>query len=321
MDYGDSIPNGIQPSKPSSFYRSEFWRAGLWTARLLPQRACVLLSRIAVRIYWTLARHRLETVTRNLLPALGGKETEAKRQAKELFQQFALKLIDLWRLEAGLSIDDHFGEMTGWEHFLKAQAQNQGVLLLTPHLGNWELGGPLMIKKGIALQVITLAEPGEQFTRMRQASRARWKVETLVIGNDPMAFVEVIRRLEAGATVALLVDRPPPPTAITVELFGQPFPASIAAAELARASGCALVPVYLPRNGLRYDAHILPAIPYDRAKLRDREQRRQLTQSIIQVFEPLIRRHLDQWYHFVPVWPDPAKAPGTSCGASKNEKD
>src|SRR5262249_38299169 len=138
-------------------------------------------------------------------------------------------------------------------------------------------------------------------------SRARWNVETLVIGNDPMAFVEVIRRLESGATVALLVDRPPASTAITVELFGRPFPASIAAAELARASGCVLLPVYLPRNGQKYDAHILPAIPYDRGKLRDREQRRLLTQSIIHVFEPVIRRYLNQWYHFVPIWHAPGE--------------
>jgi len=43
-----------------------------------------------------------------------------------------------------------------------------------------------------------------------------------------------------------------------VELFGRPFSASIAAAELARASGCAVLPVYLPRAGRGYAAHILP---------------------------------------------------------------
>ncbi len=77
--------------------------------------------------------------------------------------------------------------------------------MLTPHLGNWEFGGPLLTRRGITLQVITLAEPGNGFTEMRQAARARWNVETLVIGEDPFAFVEIIRRLEAGATVALLV--------------------------------------------------------------------------------------------------------------------
>ena len=176
------------------------------------------------------------------------------------------------------------------------------MLLVTPHLGNWEFGGPLLTRRGVALQVLTLAEPGKDFTELRQASRARWNVQTLVIGNNPLAVVEIIRRLEDGATVALLIDRPPPATAITVRLFEQPFPASIAAAELARASGCVLLPVYLARRGGAYDAHILPPIPYARATLRDRASRQDLTQRIMSVFEPLIREHLDQWYHFVPLW-------------------
>jgi lauroyl/myristoyl acyltransferase len=117
-----------------------------------------------------------------------------------------------------------------------------------------------------------------------------------------MAFVEVIKRLEAGATVALLIDRPPPPTAVTVQLFGQPFQASVAAAELARASGCILLPVYIPWENDGYAAHMLPAIPYERTNLRDRAARQELTQQIVRVFEPIIRAHLDQWYHFVPVW-------------------
>src|SRR4029077_20302242 len=126
--------------------------------------------------------------------------------------------------------------------------EKRGILLVTPHLGNWEFGGPLLTKRGVKLQVITLAEPGNGLTELRQASRAKWGIETLVIGEDPFAFVEIIRRLEGGATVALLVDRPPETSAVTVELFGRPFSASIAAAELARASGCVLLPVYLPRN-------------------------------------------------------------------------
>ena len=163
--------------------------------------------------------------------------------------------------------------------------------------------------RGVTLQVITLAEPGKDFTELRQTSRARWNIETLVIRDDPFAFLEIIRRLEGGATVALLIDRPPAPTAEIVELFGRPFAASVAAAELARASGCIVLPVYVPRVGNKYEAHILPAVPYNRAALRDRVVRRQFTQEIVHLFEPLIQRHLDQWYHFVPVWPqEPLKS-------------
>ena len=114
--------------------------------------------------------------------------------------------------------------------------------------------------------------------------------------------MEIIRRLEAGATVALLIDRPPKTSAIDVELFGEKFSASIAAAELARATNCEILPVYLPRVAARYAAHILPPVIYERTTLRDREARRQLTQRILAALEPAIRAHAEQWYHFVPVW-------------------
>jgi len=86
-------------------------------------------------------------------------------------------------------------------------------------------------------------------------------------------------------------------------LFGRPFRASIAAAELARAAGCALLPVYVVRYNGGYSAHILPEITYDRAVIGNRAARIELTQEILRAFAPAIRQHPEQWYHFVPIWP------------------
>lgn len=296
------LGSAARSAAPSSLYRSHFWRLGLVLVRVLPSAVASLLGHALAALYWFLASHRRLIVTENISPAVGGDCRQARTATRELFHHFARKVLDLWRYEAGLPIDNLLGNATGWENFQAAQSQNRGVLLLTPHLGNWEFGGPLMTGKGVALQVLTLAEPGRDFTRLRQASRARWHVETLVVGEDPLAFVEIIKRLESGATVALLIDRPPPASAVTVELFGKPFSASIAAAELARASGCALLPVYIPWDGTGYSAHMLPAIPYERPALRDRAARQQLTQQIVRTFEPIIKEYVSQWYHFVPVW-------------------
>jgi predicted RND superfamily exporter protein/lauroyl/myristoyl acyltransferase len=291
------------PSPPSALYRAELWRLGLTLVRLMPRDLCARLGLTIAGLYWTLAHRRRAIVIENLLPALEGDRAAAGRTGKKLVRQFARKVVDLWRYEAGMPIDELFGPATGWEEFERAKAQKRGVLLLTPHLGNWEFGGPLLSRRGVSLQVVTLAEPGGGFTELRRASRARWDIDTLVIGHDPFAFVEIIRRRGGGATVALLVDRPPASTAVEVELFGRPFAASLAAAELARATGCVLLPVYLPLVGNTYEAHVLPAVLYERATLRDRAARQRLTQQIMRVFEPVIREHLEQWYHFVPVWP------------------
>jgi predicted RND superfamily exporter protein/lauroyl/myristoyl acyltransferase len=302
-------PGNATPSRaawtPSSLYRRELWQAGQWIVRIVPRRPCLWIARTGAMMYWVLGGNRRNVVIENLLPVVGNDPAVAARTGRRLFGHFAVKLVDLWLYESGRPIDRLLGEGEGWDQFTQAQARGRGVLLLTPHLGNWEMGGPWMHRRGVSLQVLTQAEPGRDFTRMRQAARARWDIETLVIGNDPFAFLEVIRRLESGATVALLIDRPPSATAIEVELFGRPFAASVAAAELARASGCTLLPVILPKTPEGYGAKILEPVPYERETLRDREARRRLTQQILRVFEPAIRQYADQWYHFVPVWPKP----------------
>jgi predicted RND superfamily exporter protein len=287
---------------PSRFYGPGAWRLALCCVRVLPAPVASGFARSLAVLYRVCAPRRCAIVVENLLPVFDGDRAAAEHAARRLFSQFARKLCDLWRYEGGASVNDLFGELTGWEHFQAAQSRGRGVLLVTPHLGNWEFGAPLLARRGVKLLVVTLAEPGEGLTAMRQAARARWGIETLVIGDNPFAFVEIIQRLETGATVALLMDRPPAASSVPVELFGRPFCASVAAAELARASGCALLPVYLPRVGDRYAAHIRPEVAYDRRALGDRDARRALTQQIMRAFEPAIRQHPDQWYHFVPVW-------------------
>ncbi len=289
--------------KPSSLYRTEVWLLGLLMGRLLPEKLCRRASRMLAMLYHQTQSGRREIVIQNLLPALNGERPAAARAARKLFEQFALKVTDLWRFESGVAVDEWPAEWSGWEIFSAAQARGRGVLLVTPHLGNWEFGGAYLAKHGHKLLVLTQAEPEQRLTQLRQNSRARRGIETFVVGEDAFAFVEIIKRLQDGATVALLVDRPPASTAVTVELFGRPFRASIAAAELARASGCAIIPTYVVREGNGYQAHLLPEIRYDRAAIGDRTSRIQLTQQILRAFEPAIRQYVEQWYHFVPIWP------------------
>ena len=306
--------------KTSSLYSARFWSAGLFFARALPLPISQALARGAAGLYCLLASHRREVVIQNLLPVLNGDLAAARRAARRLFQEFVLKLVDLWRYEAGIDVPGSKGDWRGWENFSTPHARGKGVLLVTPHLGNWELGAAFFVKHKVPLLVLTQAEPDAALTQMRQTARSQRGVETLVVGGNAFAFVEIIKRLQAGATVALLVDRPPTATAVTVELFGQPYPGSIAVAELARASGCAIVPGVIVRQADGYTATIMPEIVYDRAAIGDRAARIRLTQEILRVFEPAIRQHVEQWYHFVPLWPPTEKHQAPSSNEAPSSK-
>lgn len=302
---GDDSLNGngsSPPSKPSSLYSAKLWGLGLCVVRVLPPFLMKMLARIGAAIYWRLSPERRAVVVDNLKPVFNGDSRAATCAARKLFTEFALKVVDLWRYEAGSNVMGLKTNWQGWENFEKPHARGRGVLIVTPHFGNWELGATFFVSHNVPLLVLTQAEPDAALTEMRQASRARRGIETFVVGTDPFAFIEIIKRLQAGAAVALLVDRPPQPTAVNVEFLGHTLPASIAAAELARASGCAIVPGVILRQGRGYSATILPEIPYDRATITNREARARLTQQIIRAFEPAIRKDPDQWYHFVPIW-------------------
>jgi KDO2-lipid IV(A) lauroyltransferase len=307
LDAPESRPRGM-PRTPSAFYRGALWRAGLAVARRLPGRLVGGAALLFGGLYWAGHPRRRAVVTRNLLPLCDNDPVAARRASRRLYGQFARKLADLWRWEAGRPLDDAFHTLIGWDVLEEVHARGRGALLVTPHLGNWEIGGSLLVQRGLDLLVLTQAEPEADLTELRRQSRSRHGIETLVIGQDAFAGVEVIKRLQAGRMIALLVDRPPAATSAEVRLFGRPFRASTAPAELARASGCAVLGTQIVRVGRGYEARVLPEFQYDRRALGRREERVRFTQEILAAFEPALRRHPDQWYHFVPIWPAPASS-------------
>ena len=242
-------------------------------------------------------------VVQNFLPLFAGDKSAAEKAARAAHRNFAAKLIDLWRVEGGEVVRNWLVNEAELEIIKAARRRGHGTLFITLHLGNWEHGGQLLNQLGIRLTILSQAEPDDGLTDLRKAARARYGVDTLIIGDDGFAFVEVIKRLQAGADMAVSLDRPPERGGVPVEFFGHAFEASLAAAELARASGCALIGVTIVRRPDGFAVKVLPEFVYDRKNLGSREARRELTQQILRAFEPEIRKDIEQWYQFVPIWP------------------
>ncbi len=290
---------------PSRAYGVMAWKFGLSVVRLVPGSVLIRLGRWGGSCYRMLQPERERIVRANLLPLVGDCDGRAHVATRELFALFGEKLVELWQFEAGIPPIVHPDREEDWALFTDAKKGGRGVLLVTPHLGNWELGGPALTRRGERLLVLSNPEPGQGFTEIRKLGRARWGIDTLIVGDDPFAFVEVIKRLQDGGIVALLMDRPGPTNRVAVELFGRPFHASIGAAELARATGCAVLPVAIVKGPTGSVLKMMPEIPYLRGELRSLEARRQLTQKIMRDFEPLLSQYPEQWFQFIPIWPEP----------------
>jgi len=307
---GSKFKNGgekslnTQPStlNPFSFYRAGLWRLGLVIVRIVPVGLVKGFAMFLAELYWRFQRQRCEAVVQNFLPLFAGDRAAAEKAAHRLHRKFAAKMVDLWRVEGGVPVQNWLTNPAELEIIRTARQRGRGTLFITLHLGNWEHGGLLLTQLGIRLTILTQAEPDDGLTDLRIEARRRCGVGTLVIGQDDFAFMEVIKQLQAGADLAISLDRPPEKGGVTIEFFGHPFEASLAAAELARASGCALIGVTIVRRPDGYAVKVLPEFTYDRQALGRREARRELTQQILRAFEPEIRKDIDQWYQFVPIW-------------------
>jgi KDO2-lipid IV(A) lauroyltransferase len=299
----ETPPSNKSSNKAPAFYRGGVWKLGLLATRIFPATLLKKIATFLAGFYLRFQPRRVEVVLKNFLPVLGNDRAAAEKAVRAAHRNFAAKLVDLWRVEGGEEVKNWLTNDSELEIIRVARRRGKGALFITLHLGNWEHGGLLLKQLGIRLTILSLAEPDDGLTEMRNAARARYGVDTLIIGEGDFAFVEVIKQLQGGADLALSLDRPPERgVGVPIEFFGQPFEASLAAAELARASGCALIGVTIVRRPNGFAVKVLPEFTYERKALGSREARRELTQQILRAFEPEIRNNIEQWYQFTPIW-------------------
>jgi lauroyl/myristoyl acyltransferase len=209
-----------------------------------------------------------------------------------------LEFAELWLKKKG-EIQGMIGEQCGLEEFAKAQALGKGCILVTGHLGFFELGGPLLAELGFPMVTLTLPEPSESLTQWRSEFRLRWGVRTLVVGGDAFSAVEITRELRSGTFVALLADRPFNEHSVPVPLPHGEILFSTAPVMVSLLSGAPIIPVGLT---LQPDGkHRVEARPMITPKWLPEGREASLlhfTQKLAQELTPMFVRAPEQWHHF-----------------------
>ena len=189
-------------------------------------------------------------------------------------------------------------ERRGFEFLEAARCKGKGTLLITGHLGAWELGGMVLASDGFPVNVVTMAEPTNELNEWRQKYRQRFGIKTVTVGADKFAFVEIIQALRRNELVAMLVDRPYLNSGIEVQFFGRPTLFSAAAARVWQHTQAAVIPAFvLQLEPGQYGCYAYP--PIDMTADQTLEQN---SQRIADVFQAIIREFPEQWFNFVPIW-------------------
>ena len=132
-----------------------------------------------------------------------------------------------------------------------ARRDGRGFLLVTGHVGNWEMGAVTLRRHDLAPAVVGQPELDPNVQEMRLQLRTRLGVESIDIGSSMATAFKVRAAVDRGRAVALLVDRAYPEDQVIVPFFGRPTPFLRSPALLARFCGCDILPGFFLRNAGR----------------------------------------------------------------------
>ena len=268
-------------------------------SRLLPRKFTLWLAILVGNLYWAVMKKDRTMVKRNLSRILEN-PSEVGKTARRTFIRYAQYLVDYTRMD--LLKQDNLGRLVngfqGKEHIDRALSRGKGAMILTAHLGNWEMGGVFLSLLGYSLNVVTAPDVAARLHDYRVRLRQEQRINVITLNDTLSSSLAVFKALKENGLVALLGDRELMGKGIPVKFFGQKVYFPIGPALLAHLSEAALIPTFvLMGEDGQYLCLAEPPLPVQKTGNRD-EDLAVNAQGIAEVMEKFIRSYPDQWFTF-----------------------
>src|ERR1700744_1728084 len=176
----------------------------------------------------------------------------------------------------------------GLENYLAARDQGKGVLILTGHLGAWELSSFYHSLMGYPMSIVIRRLDNPLVDNL--VNRIRCLHGNQVLHKDDFAR-GLLASMRRGETVGILMDtNMTPPQGAFVDFFGHPACTGSGLARVARKTGATVLPGFLlweeasSQYVLRFGEPLTPSCSEDAD-----------TALFTKVIEDYIRQYPDQW--------------------------
>ncbi len=275
-----------------------------WMGRVLPARVMIVLYNVGGDLLYA-AR---PTMRRNLLAKLAAAmpEMAGDRRLRRIARMGCRAIV---RPTLDLILYDNYGdrirkdlEVTGEDYLRQAEAQGDGVLLTTIHLGGFAIISSLLANRGTPATMLVYDPKDIPVTRYVNAMYEL----AMRLGcdpDDPMIFTgdDTVTRvndlLARGKRPLIPVDVD---GGTVVDFFGRPAALASGVAYFALESGAPIVPVILRRKPgllqmeLRFYPPVVPATREEYAAAPER-QVQELVQRMARLCEEIVRETPEQW--------------------------
>jgi len=259
----------------------------------LPRPVSLWLGRRLGDLGWAVLSRRRAVVLANLDLALGRElpAAERARLGRHSFEHLGMNAVEscvLFFRPVASSIARL--EVRGIEHLEKAAAAGRGMLLLTAHLGSWELLATSHVFGRWPVSVMVRPLDSPLLDRLVERFRLKCGVELIAKRRGLREALDALRR---GRMVGLLLDQNASRReGVFVPFFGTPASTSRGLALISLRSGAPVLPTFIRRlPGGRHVVEVEPPIspPADRDVVA-------YTAAFNRAIEAAIRRAPEQWF-------------------------
>lgn len=142
-----------------------------------------------------------------------------RRVARASYRHLGREAVATFRLGGGdRERVERVTRVEGLDALRRSLDQTGGAIVVTGHLGNWEIGGAALAVRGIPVDAVALVQGNRLFDQDLVEARARLGMRVVARGAAPR---EVLRSLHAGRVAALVADQNARAAGVFVEFFGR----------------------------------------------------------------------------------------------------
>lgn len=192
-------------------------------------------------------------------------------------------------------------------NFLEELAQADGAILLTAHMGNYDLGAALFAQKfQREIRMVRAPEPhaeSAQHLAKSVAESGKGAVKITYSSDGALVAFDLLNAVRSGEIVSIQGDRVIGGVAeVTNEMFGHRVHLPSGPFTLALVAQKPIFPLFIVRAGhYRYRIIARERIDVPRGGQR-REDIDAAATKWAHVLEAVVRQHWDQWFAFAPIF-------------------
>ena len=274
---------------------------------VLPRAVSYAIGHAGTWLAWRLMRETRRAIADNIRAIFPDEsERSLERRAREMLGAYARDVIDFIRALSASgperqALFDYRSEDA--RLFVDLLAKGRGIIIVSGHYGNWEVGGVFLRRiVNLPLTIIARTEPNPEVNRLRREIRDLLGVDTIEVRQSLDTALQIRRRLADNHVLAILMDRHLGRDRVEVRFLGRPAWFLKTAPLMGFMTGAPLVPCFIERMAPgRF--RVRPGTPIAVARDRPREEAIAIAaQDFADQLSTRVRAHPEFWYQFYRYW-------------------